>query len=90
MEHPLEYCGRGADLVAAALGVAEDEQARPIHLLLQQAPQSRILLVIPQELKALLYHVVRLPQPKQERVKNHSSHFTAGAIWQEPEIKRML
>lgn len=48
------------DRIAAALGLAEDEQARPVHLPLQQAAERPVLLLLAHELELLLYHVVRL------------------------------
>lgn len=48
------------DRVAAALGLAEDEQPRAVHLTLQQPAQRPVLVVLIQELELLLYHVIRL------------------------------
>jgi hypothetical protein len=48
------------DRVAAALGLAEDQQPAAIHLALQQPRQCAVLLMLAHKLKRLLYHVVRL------------------------------
>ncbi len=70
-----------SDGVAAALGLAEDEQPRAVHLALQQPAQRPVLVVLTQELELLIYQVVCLQPPRTPQSPMLQSPLPAGDLF---------